>query len=262
MNTQINSMGLTSLTVVMHCDYHYNVNTLIGVATAEVLHLEALAAEYSALVAQECSIVKRQTAYVSTELLNQADKERDNALGVIFNLITAHLTNTIEAKRSAALYLDAKVAPYRKIRYHEKRTETREVDGLMAVLTTEEAMAHITTLGLTQELEQLNLKNAVMGQILDQKLLEEVERTPQTSISTDELRSQVDAKYAEIVKTVNAYAIVQPSTEIEKFITQVNALITLTKRAAASLGKDTTEEDPETADAVDSSEQTEDTGSV
>ncbi|MBQ5693840.1 MAG: hypothetical protein IIV71_01065, partial [Bacteroidaceae bacterium] len=46
------------------------------------------------------------------------------------------------------------------------------------------------------------------------------------------------------VQTVNAYAIVQPTDEINGFIAQMNALITLTKRSAASVGKGCKEEEP------------------
>ena len=48
------------------------------------------------------------------------------------------------------------------------------------------------------------------------------------------LRQQVDAKYAEIIQTVNAYAIVQPTEAIESFIAQMNALISLTKPGTSS----------------------------
>lgn len=236
MANQIQTMGFSSLTVGLHCDYHYQALGLMEAAGAEALHIEALLAAYSELVESEMSIVRRQTAYVSTAQLNEADRERDNALGVVLNIITAHLTNTIEAKRTAAQVLDALVAPYRKIRYHEKRTETREIAGMLDVLTTDEAAAHLATLSLVDELAALSSLNAAFETASGGKLQEEVARTPQTDIETEELRKQVDAKYAEIVQTVNAYAIVQPTEAIDGFITQMNALITLTKRTAASMG--------------------------
>ena len=187
-------------------------------AGAQALHIENLLPTYGELVELESSIVRRQTAYVSTKQLNDMDQARDNAMGVILNIITAHKTNTIEAKSKAAYALDAIVAPYRNIRYHEKRTQTREVAGLLAVLNKEEAMAHIATLNLTEEVTLLAEKNAAFAAIDDEKLQEEVERLPQKDIDTEELRKQVDEKYAEIVQTVNAYAIVQPTEAIEAFI--------------------------------------------
>ena len=120
----------------------------------------------------ESSIVRRQTAYVSTVQLNDADKVRDKAMGVILNIITAHKTNTIEAKRTAALALDAMVATYRGITNHEKRTQTREVIGLINLLKSDKATPHITLLGLTEELEALEEKNAAFAAIDDEKLQE------------------------------------------------------------------------------------------
>ena len=234
MATQINVMGFSYLNVGLHNDFHYQAYGKMKATGAQALHIENLLPAYGELVELESSIVRRQTTYVSTVQLNDADKVRDNAMGVILNIITAHKTNTIEAKRSAALALDAMVAPYRGISNHEKRTQTREVAGLLAVLNKEEAMAHIATLNLTEEVTLLADKNATFAAVYDEKLQEEVERLPQKDIETEELRKQIDEKYAEIVQTVNAYAIVQPTEAIEAFIAQMNALISLTKPGSSS----------------------------
>lgn len=234
MATQINVMGFSNLNLGLHNDFHCKAYSKMKAAGAQALHIENQLPTYGELVELESTIIRRQTAYVSTKQLNDMDKERDNAMGVILNIITAHKTNMIEEKSKAAHVLDAKVAPYRNIRYHEKRTETREVAGLLAVLNKEESMAHIATLNLTEEVALLAEKNAAFAAIDDAKLQEEVERLPQKDIDTEELRKQVDAKYAEIVQTVNAYAIVQPTEAIEAFIAQMNALISLTKPASSS----------------------------
>ena len=56
----------------------------------------------------------------------------------------------------------------------------------------------------------------------------------QTSTDTETLRSEIDGIYADIVQIVNAYAVIQSTSVIEQFITDVNAVITLVKRSAAS----------------------------
>ena len=234
MANQINAMGFSSLNVGLHSDFHYQAYGLMTKTGAEALHIGNLLPAYGELVKTESGIVRRQTAYVSTEQLKNADKTRDHALGVVMNVISAHQNNTIEAKSTAAKALDALVAPYRQIRNHEKRTQTREVAGLLAVLDKEEAKAHIATLNLTEEVAALAEKNAAFETVFDKKLQEEVERLPQKDTDTDELRKQVDAKYAEIIQTVNAYAIVQPTEAIESFIAQMNALISLTKPGTSS----------------------------
>ena len=234
MATQINVMGFSNLNLGLHNDFHCKAYSKMKAAGAQALHIENQLPTYGELVELESTIIRRQTAYVSTKQLNDMDKERDNAMGVILNIITAHKTNMIEEKSKAAHALDAKVAPYRNIRYHEKRTETREVAGLLAVLNKEEAKAHIATLNLAEEVALLAEKNAAFEAVFNKKLQEEVERLPQKDIDTEELRKQVDEKYAEIVQTVNAYAIVQPTEAIEAFIAQMNGLISLTKRASGS----------------------------
>ena len=127
MATQINVMGFSNLNVGLHNDFHCKAYSKMNEAGAQALHIENLLPTYGELVELESSIVRRQTAYVSTVQLNDADKARDKAMGVILNIITAHKTNTIEAKRTAALALDAMVATYRGITNHEKRTDRKSV---------------------------------------------------------------------------------------------------------------------------------------
>lgn len=234
MQNQIQSIGFTSYNLGLHCDYHYQAYGLMTKAGAEVLHIGALLPAYAELVEMESNIVHRQTTYVSTEQLKAADKARDNAVGVVIKVIQAHCSTPLDAKRTAAMALDAMVDPYKGMTKHEYRTETREVAGLLAVLNKEEAKAHIATLNLTEEVAALTEKNADFEAIFNEKLQEEVERLPQKDIDTEELRKQVDEKYAEIVQTVNAYAIVQPTEAIEAFIAQMNGLISLTKPGSSS----------------------------
>lgn len=234
MANQINSMRFSSLTIGMHCDFHYQANGLMTATGADELHIAALLPGYTEKVGLESSIVRRQTAYVSTEQLNAIDQDRDHSLGVINQVVNAHLTNTIQEKCTAAKSLDAMMAPYKNISRHEKRAQTREVAGLLAVLAGEAATAHIATLHLTEEVAELRRYNAAFEAAQAGKLQEEVERLPQKDIETDELRKQVDAKYAEIIQTVNAYAIVQPTEAIESFIAQMNALISLTRPGTSS----------------------------
>lgn len=234
MQNQIQSIGFTSYNLGLHCDYHYQAYGLMTKAGAEVLHIGALLPAYAELVEMESSIVHRQTTYVSTEQLKAADKARDNAVGVVIKVIQAHCSTPLDAKRTAAMALDAMVDPYKGMTKHEYRTETREVAGLLAVLNKEEAKAHIATLNLTEEVAALTEKNADFEAVFNEKLQEEVERLPQKDIDTEELRKQIDEKYAEIVQTVNAYAIVQPTEAIEAFIAQMNGLISLTKPGSSS----------------------------
>ena len=246
MANQIASFALTHLKLALHNDFHNQVLTLITDATAADLHVESQADLYRDAISRENSIVKRQTAYVSTAQLKEYDTKRDRALGCLMNCIVAHRTSIIDKKREAALALDAAIAPYRGVGKHEYRAETREIDGLLSVLGKEENAAHIATLGLTDEVDAVDATNADFAAAMSGKQSEESSRSEQTSTDTLELRAEIDGIYGEIVQIVNAYAVIQSTSVIEQFITDVNAVITLVKRSAAGSGSDETEEETAT----------------
>ena len=102
---------------------------------------------------------------------------------------------------------------------------------MLDVLDSEPARTHLATLSLTDDVEMLRQANAQFDAALNGKLQEEVERTAQNALDTHELRTSLDQAYAAIVKVVNAYAVVQSTPQIEDFIIQVNATISLTKHA-------------------------------
>lgn len=240
---QINSAPLSQWPLGLHNDFHNQNNSLILATGAAKLYLDKLAPEYAELVAQENSVVKRQTAYVSTATLESLDEQRDHMVRILLGTVDYQVDSTIAAKASAARVLQALCAPYRNVARSDYRTQTREVNGLIALLSGEEEMAHLTTLNLTEELAEVVRLNALFDIAIQEKQGEAVERMPQTTLTTDELRKALDAKYAEIVQTVNAYAVVQPSAEIESYITNLNAVIMLVKQSAATQGKKKEEEE-------------------
>ena len=152
---QVDSIALTHAPHAIHCDLHNQILGLTLATGAETLHVEKLLPEYQQLVETENSLVRRATAYVSTTSLQEMDENRDNAVGVIINVVNAFTTSTIESKRKAAQALDAMLAPYKGITHHTYRSETREVNGMVSVLQSDAASAHITTLGLDAEVEEL-----------------------------------------------------------------------------------------------------------
>ena len=95
MANQINAIGLSSYNLGLHCDFHYTAYGKMVTAGAEALHIENLLPAYGELVETESGIVRRQTAYVSTKQLKEMDNVRDNAMGIILNVITAHLTASL-----------------------------------------------------------------------------------------------------------------------------------------------------------------------
>lgn len=223
MATKINSFAISSLTKGAHSDFHTRVNNLITALGAEELHLEAIAQQYAEAVAVEASIVYRQTTFVATAKMKEADKMRDSILSTINAVVNAHQYNPIATKHEAYVALQALIAPFKGIRDHEYSRETSEVTALLAELQT--VIPHIATLGLAEEVAELQKANAAFSAEFDAKTMEAAERAPKSDIDTATARRQCDTLYKQICDLANAYALIQPTEAINTFVQQMNGII-------------------------------------
>lgn len=263
MATKINTFAITALTKGAHCDFHNRVNNLITATGADKLHVEALATQYAEAIAVEASIVNRETAFVATTTMMETDRQRDLLLSTINAVINAHQWNPIAAKKTAYTYLSALTAPYKGIRDHEYSRETSEVNGLIDVLSADDAAPHLTALGLIDELAALSSANAAFSAEFEKKMAEAADRAPQSDISTKEARHACDALYTQITDVVNAYALIMPSDEITQFITQLNGIVyTFDAIASQSSGSAKKEEEEEATPDTPTTDETPSTETI
>ena len=235
------------------CDFHTKVNACITTATPAALHVTEKATAYTAAIELLSFIVNRERAFVSTVTLAEADDTRDRGSGVIAQVVNAYLTSPVADKRAAAILLNAKMSPYRGIRKHEYTKQTAETRGMLAMLDAEaEAVA---TLGLTEEVEAVREANAAFDTEFQKKTEEMSARMVQSDVKSEDAVAEANALYEDIVQTVNAYAIVQPTDEINTFIASVNGLVGTYSGIAGSSSKggkaeggDTPEPEPEPAE--------------
>ena len=218
MAQQIKSFGMSAMTIGSCSDFHTQVNKLITAATPAVLHVAEKAAAYSDSTALLASIVNRQRSFITTASLAEIDRTRDNAAGVISNVTSAYLTSPVAEKREAAMLLSPQLSAYRGIRNHEYTKQTAETRGMLAVLDDTENAAAVATLGLTEEVEALREANAAFEAKFLEKTEEMSARMAQSDVKSEDAVAEANALYQDIVQTVNAYAIVQPSDEINTFI--------------------------------------------
>ena len=249
MATKTRDLAVTHLTKGAHCDFHTRVDNLVTATGPEKLHLEALAPDYHAAVKVEASIVNRETTFVATATMKEADQRRDYLLSTFNSVVNAHQWNPIAAKKESYIFLNALLAPYKNIREHEYSRETSEVTGLVEALGADEAMPHVTTLGLTEELAALAQANAAFAMEFDKKVQELAERAPQSDIDTREARQACDTLYYQLCDLVNAYALIQPTDEIIQFINQLNGIIAAFDSIADNTGKKKKEESEAPSDS-------------
>ncbi len=225
MATQIKSFGKSRMTIGSCSEFHNNVLELILAATAAELHIEALEPAYSKAIAQLAGIVNRQRAYISTARLADTDKVRDNAVGTISNVVSAYQTTPVEAKRQAARLLGPQLAAYKGIRQHEYSKETAEIKGMLGVLQAEDNQAAVSLLGLDDEVTALAEANAAFEAAFKGKQQEKSTRMDVEDLESEQVVGQANALYDQIVQTVNAYAIVQPTDKLLAFIADLNGVV-------------------------------------
>ena len=137
-------------------------------------------------------------------------------------------------KQAAAMLLDPQLSPYRGIRNHEYTKQTAEIKGMLAILALEENMDALQTLGLTEEVEALREANTAFETAFLAKGVEMNAKSQLSDIDTKTLLNETNALYQEIVKIVNAYAIVDTNAGIREFIANVNGLVGIYSGIAGS----------------------------
>ena len=222
---QITQLATTHMTLGGHNKFNIDVNNAIIQATAAALRVENYATLYAQKIEEESRIVNRQTAMASTVDVSAADRQRDRAVGVIMNLTNAHTTSIIAEKADAANKLRQLLAPYKGIGAHAYQKETAEINGMVAVLTTGDGATYAATLGMDDEVDALEQANAAFEEAYTRDQEEAATLAALQSVDTKELRAQVDALYQQIVLTVNAVAVLQPTDEVTAFIQKVNGII-------------------------------------
>ena len=223
---QIRSFGMTKMTVGSSCDFHTKVVQFIDETGDDLLHIKTQAPVYKEKTELLQSIVNRQLGFVATADMKKADRKRDNAAGTICAVTTDYKTSPE--------FLDPQLSPYRGIRNHEYTKQTAEIKGMLAILALEENMDALQTLGLTEEVEALREANTAFETAFLAKGVEMNAKSQLSDIDTKTLLNETNALYQEIVKIVNAYAIVDTNAGVREFITKVNGLVGMYANIAGS----------------------------
>lgn len=222
---QIRTFAMSKMTIGSCKLFHDTIYKYIQKATPAKLHIETLEPAYKKALDTLSSIVNRQRSFIATANLADTDKVRDNAVGVINSVVNAYRTSPVSEKRNAARLLYPQLTTYRGIGQHEYSKETAEVKGMLEVLSAEANTAAVTALGLDAEVEALREANEAFAEALESKGKEMNKQQELGDMKSDDVTGQANSLYEQIVQMVNAYAIVQPTDEINTFIDDVNGTV-------------------------------------
>lgn len=221
MATKIKIYNPNRLTNANHVDFHHKVYQYFTATTATKLNVStstAAAYQQSQLVEQD--IVKRQSGSVLSPQLEAKDQQRDQVLYYIFNSYYLAEKAPFAAQREAFAALTPVIQPYQSIYNPAYAQEDAEVIGLLTYLRADNLKVHITTLGLTPVLDQLEELNNEFIALNNQRPSEIPAAT-----DTKAARTETDRLYSEIVDKANATVQLQTNPEAEKFVADINNLI-------------------------------------
>lgn len=237
MAIKLNTINNSSLTLASHVQFHTEATDLIAEITADALHLGTIYPTYKSAVRSENDVVNRPTAYAETQQIAEADHTRDITVSFIFNLTSTFAASPSASQRAAAATIAAAIRPYHGIRDHEMNRQTAEVDSMIAILGETAVLDALTTLNIEYVTQELIKANSDFKAAAAARDAEALRRQPVKEANTRILRSNTDEQYRCIIETVNAFAIVMPSTELTDFIDRMNVLIDKYKLVIANQGK-------------------------
>lgn len=233
---EIKTMNVTKLLVASHYEFHRTAEALMTAAKAATLHIETLLPAYTEAVNLEFQIINYNQYLTNTALLKQLDEKRGKLLSRLFRHIDMAVRSPLEEERLAGEALKVIVSPYRGIAQNEYTKETAQLRGLARDLATEEASVHLDTLYLGEIEQKLRYANIEFATALDGRMTTEAVR-PQNHIKVKRYDQQkiVNELYRQIILRINAFAIAEPTDEIDAFIELMNAHIDQYKRVISHL---------------------------
>lgn len=203
--------------------------TYVNEGTVETLHVpqetySVFSANYNKLV----DLVNQSRIASETARITELDKQIDDLLSFFFSTVKTGCNHPIEAKRTAARALKNVMKPYFGVQSLPQRQQVQTVDGLLKDLKKNENKAHLTALGLSEELVYLEEMNAEYMSLIESRAASQVANPVE---SAKPIRTVMYDQYDEIVTTAWAFSIASPSDALTAFITKVNKLIADTNLA-------------------------------
>lgn len=209
-----------------NAEYAFFSNGVIDLVRAggeELLHAPAeVFASYCAKTAVLDDMVAKTRATKETVKIAEIDAEVDSIIQYIFAVITKAKEMPIASKREAGVALGVLIEPYLILCRLPRRQKIQTVKSLLADLAKSDLSPYVETLGLGDEVEALTLKNAQYLVLINTRANIQMVYSEENSKT---IRAQMEELYDELVYTIWAYGVTQPSEEATAFVKSLNKLI-------------------------------------
>ena len=213
----------------------------------EVLHYQKADMDrMKELFGQLQNNVARSMALAETPELVALDSERTSLGQYIINSVRNAQSLPIKQKSDAAKQLYAVLRAYVGFYNQPAPQKTATLDGMLLDLSSEELAEYITTLGLSECVEALTLKNAQYKVKVDART--QARSALHSTADSATLRTEMDALYKYITTVAFAHNVITPSEDITLYINNMNAVISEITASynQRNAKRKKTEEDPTT----------------
>ena len=139
-----------------------------------------------------------------------------------------NLTSPIQAMRNAAEPRYLKTKPYVGCQTLPQGQQIQKMRGLLSDLSTADMSAHITTLGLTAVVEELNTITAQYSALIEQRTASQLANKLDAGKT---VRLELDEQYDDLVTIAFVTSVATPSKEVTDFVVYMNKLIADTETA-------------------------------
>ena len=173
-------------------------------------------------------IVAQSRASVETAQIAETDKKADELIVYLMATFRTNLTSPIQAMRNAAETLYLKTKPYVGCQTLPQGQQIQKMRGLLSDLSTADMSAHITTLGLTAVVEELNTITAQYSALIEQRTASQLANKLDAGKT---VRLELDEQYDDLVTIAFVTSVATPSKEATDFVVYMNKLIADTETA-------------------------------
>ena len=166
--------------------------------------------------------VRRNMAAAETATLQELETLRDEKGQLILNGVKAGQSMVLPAIAEASKALWHVLQPYNGFYALPNMQETTAIEGMLMDLSRGDCPTHLATLGLTDYVAQLADAN-------NRYVALEAQRTVSNSDAkapdSKTIRTEMDALYAYITDVAFAHQVLNPTTELARYIRDVNDVI-------------------------------------
>ena len=203
-------------------------NQAVAVGIEKIGASEALIDNITANVNKMTDIVAQSRASVETAQIAEVDKKADELIVYLMATFRTNRTSPIQAMRNAAETLYLKTKPYVGCQTLPQGQQIQKMRGLLSDLSTADMSAHITTLGLTAVVEELNTITAQYSTLIEQRTASQLANKLDAGKT---VRLELDEQYDDLMTIAFVTSVATPSKEATDFVVYMNKLIADTETA-------------------------------